>query len=105
MTGKPSSSPFLWGDGQKKEHRQWTGPKRKQPNPVERDDVPEERRAELEVEDGNESRQQTRLLAQRQARAWTSERARKILKEAAIRWIGVHGLNISSYRQIAIAIS
>jgi hypothetical protein len=43
MTGKPSSSPFLWGDGQKKEHRQWTGPKRKQPKPVEKDDVPEDR--------------------------------------------------------------
>jgi superfamily II DNA helicase RecQ len=105
MTGKPSSSPFLWGDGQKKEHRQWTGPKRKQRQPVERDDVPEGRGGEPDDEDRNESRQQTRLLSQRQARAWTSERARKILKEAAIRWMGVNGLNISGYRQIAIAIS
>src|SRR6266536_867970 len=105
MTGKPSSSPFLWGDGQKKEHRQWTGPKRKQPKPVEEDDVPEEREEGLEDRDGNGSRQQSRLLAQRQARAWTSERARKILKEAAIRWMGVDGLNISGYRQIAIAMS
>lgn len=105
MTGKPSSSPFLWGDGQKKEHRQWTGPKRKQPKPAEKDDVPEEREGESEGEDGNKNRQQTRLLSQRQPRTWTSERARKILKEAAKRWMGVDGLNISGYRQIAIAIS
>lgn len=105
VTGKPSSSPFLWGDSQKKEHRQWTGPKRKQQKSRERDDIPEERGGELEVQDESESRQQTRLLAQRQARTWTSERARKILREAAVRWMGVDGLNISGYRQIAIAIS
>ncbi|KAK6591533.1 hypothetical protein H4I96_12323 [Botrytis cinerea] len=104
-TGKPSSSPFLWGDGQKKEHRQWTGPKRKQLKPVETDEHPEERRRELGVQGENESRHQTRLLAQRQARTWSSERARKILREAAVIWMGVDGLNISGYRQIAIAIS
>jgi hypothetical protein len=43
MTGKPSSSLFLWGDGQKKEYRQWTGPKRKQSRPVEKDNVLEDR--------------------------------------------------------------
>ncbi|KAK6599319.1 hypothetical protein H4I96_08523 [Botrytis cinerea] len=105
VTGKPSSSPFLWGDGQKKEHRQWTGPKRKQLKPVETDEHPEERRRELGVQGENESRHQTRLLAQRQARTWSSERARKILREAAVIWMGVDGLNISGYRQIAIAIS
>ena len=105
MTGKPSSSPFLWGDSQKKEHRQWTGLKRKQQKSRERGDVLEERGGELEVQDERESRQPTRLLAQRQARTWTSERARKILREAAVRWMGVDGLNISGYRQIAIAIS
>ncbi|KAK6591435.1 DNA helicase [Botrytis cinerea] len=64
----------------------------------ERDDQGEEGKDE-------EQRGQRRLLAQRQSRSWTSERARKILKESAMRWMGVDGLNISGYRQIAIAIS
>ena len=104
ITGKPSSSPFLWGDSQKKEHRQWTGPKRRKQEVVE---VPEEREgAEPGAEDGDgEQRSQRRFLVQRQSRSWTSERARKILKQAAERWMGVDGFNISSYRQIAIAIS
>jgi hypothetical protein len=42
------------------------------------------------------------LLAQRQSCSWTSERAWKILKESAMKWMGVDGLNISGYRQIAI---
>jgi hypothetical protein len=63
MSGKPSSSPFLWGDGQKKEHRQWTGPKQRQQRA---DEVPEERGRE---EPGNESEDKEqssreRLLAQ-----------------------------------------
>jgi RecQ family ATP-dependent DNA helicase len=104
VSGKPSSSPFLWGDGQKKEHRQWTGPKRRQQRA---DEVPEERGRE---EPGNESEDEEqssreRLLAQRQPRSWTSERARHILKQAGVRWMGVEGLNVSSYRQIAIAMS
>ncbi|KAK6591364.1 hypothetical protein H4I95_12233 [Botrytis cinerea] len=107
MTGKPSSSPFLWGDGKKKEHRQWTGPKRKQQKARESDDVSRERERDDQGEEGKdeEQRGQRRLLAQRQSRSWTSERARKILKESAMRWMGVDGLNISGYRQIAIAIS
>jgi RecQ family ATP-dependent DNA helicase len=107
MTGKPSSSPFLWGDGQKKEHRQWTGPKRKQQKARESDDVSRERERDDQGEEGEDEEQggQKRLLAQRQSRSWTSERARKILKESAMRWMGVDGLNISGYRQIAIAIS
>jgi RecQ family ATP-dependent DNA helicase len=107
ITGKPSSSPFLWGDGEKKEHRQWTGPKRKQQKARESDDVSRERERDDQGEEGEdeEQRGQRRLLAQRQSRSWTSERARKILKESAMRWMGVDGLNISGYRQIAIAIS
>jgi hypothetical protein len=35
---------------------------------------------------------------------WTLERLRKIMQKASIRWIGVK-LNISSWRQVAIAIS
>ena len=49
VTGKPSNSPFLQGDSQKKEHRQQTGPKRKQQKYRERGDVLEERGGELEV--------------------------------------------------------
>jgi len=107
ITGKPSSSPFLWGDGEKKEHRQWTGPKRKQQKSRESNDVSRERERDYQGEEGEdgEQRGQKRLLAQRQSRSWTSERARKILKESAMRWMGVDGLNISGYRQIAIAIS
>ncbi len=51
-----------------------------------------------------EQRSQGRV-SQRQARAQTSERAQKMLKEAAIRQMGVDRLNISRYYQIAIAIS
>ena len=107
ITGKPSFSPFLWGDGEKKEHRQWTGPKQKQQTAKESDNVPKERERDNQGEEGEdeEQRGQRRLLAQRQSRSWTSERARKILKESAMRWMGVDGLNISGYRQIAIAIS
>jgi len=36
ITGKMESSAFLWGDGPKKEHRQWTGPRRKQGKDKER---------------------------------------------------------------------
>jgi RecQ family ATP-dependent DNA helicase len=107
IAGKPSASPFLWGDGEKKEHRQWTGPKRKQQKSRESDDVSRGRERDDQGEEGEdeEQRGQKRLLAQRQSRSWTSERARKILKESAMRWMGVDGLNISGYRQIAIAIS
>jgi hypothetical protein len=71
------------------------------------DDIPEEIEKEPKGKDnkGEDRRSQKRLLAQQQSRAWTSERARKILREAAMRWIGVDGLNISKYRDIAIAMS
>jgi len=107
MTGRDCSSPFLWGDGQKKEHRQWTGPKRKQQR-GEKDGVPQERREDaIEGQEGPipRSRIQGQTFVQRPSRTWTSERARKILREAAVRWMGVEGLNISGYRHIAIAIS
>jgi hypothetical protein len=107
VTRKPSSSAFLWGDSEKKEHRQWTGPKQKQPKPIEGDNVSRARERDGQGEEGKDKAPsgQPRLLAQRQPRSWTSERARKILKESAIRWMGVNGLNISGYRQIAIAMS
>ena len=54
ITGKPSSSPFLWGDGEKKEHRQWTGPKRKQQKARESDDVSRERERDDQGEEGED---------------------------------------------------
>jgi RecQ family ATP-dependent DNA helicase len=86
ITGKDCSSPFLWGDSRKKEHRQWTGPKRKQKKDKEQNGDPES---------------QERLPSG----TWTSERGRKILREAAMRWMGVNDYTISPNRQILIAIS
>jgi hypothetical protein len=96
-TGKISSSPFLWGDGEKKEHRQWTGPSRRRSSPASA-----QRRFAQDEED---TRYRERLSAQRQARGWTSERGRKILKEAAMRWMGIKGYNISANWHIIIAAS
>ena len=111
MTGKVSSSPFLWGGGQKKEHRHWTGPQRKQP-PSRRGDEPEQEKVQEPDPEGEDDpaqegdvRRQMRLSAQRQPRSWTSERGRKILKEAAMRWMGIKGYNISANRHIIIAAS
>ena len=109
ITGKISSSPFLWGDGEKKEYRQWTGPKRRQPPPPSRGEIRRERVQEAEPDRdpdrGDDSRSRPRLPARRQAHGWTSERGRKILKEAAMRWMGIKGYNISANRHIMIAIS
>ena len=125
MTRKPSSSPFLWGDSQRKEHRQWTGPRRRpreamegqdsgahddatiswagprkwEPNPHAPISWAGPRKWEPDPPGPPHSSRQYH------SRSWTSERARKILKQAAARWMGVDGLNISGYRQIAIAIS
>ena len=74
--GKPSSCPFLWGDGKKIEHRRWTGPKRHRKS------------QEEEV----------------QPVRWTSERVRHIMQEVSMRLMGVK-LHISAWRQISIAIS
>jgi RecQ family ATP-dependent DNA helicase len=76
VDGKPSSSPFLWGNGKKIEHRRWTGPKRYRKG------------QEEEVEPIR----------------WTSERMRHVMQEASMRWIG-EKLHISAWRQISIAMS
>jgi RecQ family ATP-dependent DNA helicase len=104
-TGEISSSPFLWGDSEKKEHRQWTGPKRRQPRPPSRGERAQAADPDRDPDGGDGSRSRPRLPAWRQARGWTSERGRKILKEAAIRWMGIQGYNISANRQIMIAMS
>ncbi|KAK6591445.1 hypothetical protein H4I95_12198 [Botrytis cinerea] len=106
--GQPARAPELLGMRWKNTaYGGWTGPKRQQQKARESDDVSRERERDDQGEEGKdeEQRGQRRLLAQRQSRSWTSERARKILKESAMRWMGVDGLNISGYRQIAIAIS
>jgi superfamily II DNA helicase RecQ len=69
------NSAFLWGDSKKVEHRQWTGPRY------------QKEKGAKEAETG-----------------WTSERMRKIMQRASMRWIGVK-INISAWRNIAIAIS
>jgi RecQ family ATP-dependent DNA helicase len=111
MTGQVVSSAFIWGDGEKKEHRQWTGPKRK------RGDEPEARseaRSEGIGEAGRErdarhvrkKRSRADKREQRTWSSWTSERVRKIMQEASVRWMGSQStLSISAWRQIAIAIS
>jgi hypothetical protein len=73
---KQCNSAFLWGGSKKVEHRQWTGPRYQK---------------EKVADDGGEQ-------------GWTSERMRKITQWASIRWIGVK-INISAWRNIAIAIS
>lgn len=95
-TGRDSSSPYLWGDGRKKEHRRWTGPR---PKPRK---SPEPQRGE--VEESHEG-DPARSSWPRPARAWTSERGRRILKEAAMRWMGVTDYNISVNRHFMIGAS
>ncbi|KFZ23520.1 hypothetical protein V502_02001 [Pseudogymnoascus sp. VKM F-4520 (FW-2644)] len=70
------NSAFLWGESKKVEHRQWTGP---------------QYRKEKVTEEGPDH-------------GWTSERMRKAMQTASMRWIGVK-INISAWRNIAIAIS
>lgn len=134
------SSPFLWGNGEKKEHRNWTGPRRRPSNEENREGSHDsesmaagefggihesegmaagESRGTHEGESiaARESRGRgthesesiaaktiRAIVNQRNPQAWTSERMRKIMKEASGRLMGV-GLNISAWRQIAIAIS
>lgn len=118
-TGKIESSAFVWGDGQKKEYRQWTGPKKKQNN---------HDRASRQVaippagqggssmrpgEEGGHNRERESVGGPRGERSsapprrnkWTSERGRKILKEAAFRYMGVKGYNISVNRHFIVAAS
>ncbi|KFY68109.1 hypothetical protein V496_01286 [Pseudogymnoascus sp. VKM F-4515 (FW-2607)] len=88
------SSPFLWGDSEKKDHQQWTGPKRR----------PRGRDGERVHGIGQETREETPLPHPRRSHDWTSERMRKIMQSASERWIG-EKIHISAWRQIAIAIS
>jgi hypothetical protein len=87
MTGEDHSSPFIWGNGEKREHRQWTGPTRKP----------------SEAEEGGEAEEPKPL--RRAASTWTSERGRRMLRDAGERWMGVEDYTISANRQILIAIS
>lgn len=108
MTRCHSSSLFLQGDSRKKEHRQQMGLRQKQPQPTERDGPKQEESRQVGVQQEDDRAQDSRyqrLFTQRQPHAQTLERAQNILKEAAIRQIGVDRLNISGYKQIAIAIS
>jgi RecQ family ATP-dependent DNA helicase len=109
VSGCRSGSPFLWGNGQKKEHRQWTGPKRSRPG----ERVHPEDQTPGTVPGGStpsqppppeRTRQAEQLMAQRQDGGWTSERVRKIMQESSERWMGAR-VNISAWRHIAIAIS
>jgi hypothetical protein len=96
-----TSNPFLWGDGVKEEHRNWTGSRHRDEESTEQD-TPDDA---SESSNSNPAVQTFRTVVnQRNARAWTSERVRKIMKEASGRLMGVE-LNISAWRQIAIAIS
>jgi superfamily II DNA helicase RecQ len=97
--GQRCNSAFLWGNGEKKEHRQWTGPKRgrrrdKEGKDKERDD--ESRRNSEEVEDGEKG--------QEMAAEWTSERMRKIMQKSSMRWMGVK-IPIRGWREVSIAMS
>ena len=87
MTGTVVSSAFLWGNGEKKEYRRWTGP--------------EKVRADKEKEGGRKGKKKRASeggeRAQREPRLWTSERVRKIMQEASVRWMGREArLNISA---------
>jgi hypothetical protein len=62
VTGKASPSAFIWGDSQKKEHRQWTGPKRRQQS--NQDVAQEEAQPSQEAaQEGAQPRQQGRQPA------------------------------------------
>ena len=102
MTGEKVCSAFIWGDAEKKEHRQWTGPRRKREAPrQERRDARREGRREARANRSRADKKEKRTQS-----SWTSERVRKIMQEASARWMGRESiLSISAWRQIAIAIS
>ncbi|KFY65432.1 hypothetical protein V496_02556, partial [Pseudogymnoascus sp. VKM F-4515 (FW-2607)] len=94
MTGKVVSSAFLWGDAEKREHRQWAGPNKGGVTKKGKG-----KKGEKEKTHEEEKGQRTRS-------SWTSERVRKIMQDASGRWMGIQSvLSISARRQIAIAIS
>jgi hypothetical protein len=97
MTGKVVSSAFMWGDAENKEHCQWTGLERE--GGIKRGKGKKGGDGEREKTQEEEKGRRTKLL-------WTSERVRKIMQDASIRWMGSQSiLSISAWRQIAIAIS
>ena len=98
MTGKVVSSAFIWGDAEKKEHRQWTGPGK--------EGVMKRRRGRKGAKGEKDKTQGEEEKGRRTKSSWTSERVRKIMQEASVRWMGSQSiLSISAWRQIAIAIS
>ncbi|OBT79273.1 hypothetical protein VF21_01965 [Pseudogymnoascus sp. 05NY08] len=73
MTGKVVSSAFLWGDAEKKEHRQWTGLE----GGMKRGKGKKGARGEKEKSQEEERGRRTKL-------SWTSERVRKIMQDTSI---------------------
>ena len=88
LYGKNEESAFLWGDGRPQRPQRWTGPLQRS---QEQQQQPPNSQPELEC--GYQQRQ------------WTGDRLRRILEEASARYMGGTKLNISSWRQISIAIS
>ena len=98
-TGSRNAGPFLWGDGAKKEHRQWTGPKRKPADDLEAREAQQqtqeqtetrEVQEQIETQETEEAQEEAedqpskQLLAQRQARAWISKRIHRIMQESSM---------------------
>ena len=55
---------------------------------------------------GEKEKSQEEEKGRRTKLSWTSERVRKIMQDASVRWMGSQSiLSISAWRQIAIAIS
>jgi hypothetical protein len=79
ITGKVVSSVFSWGDADKKEHRQWTGPGKG--GVIERGKGGKGAKGEKETTQEEEKGRRTKS-------AWTSERVRKIIQDASVRWMG-----------------
>jgi len=86
LYGKSQESAFLWGDGQPQRSQRWTGP-------LQRSQEQQQQQQQQELECGY------------QQRHWTGDRLRRILEDASTRYMGGTRLNISSWRQISIAIS
>ncbi|KFZ17095.1 hypothetical protein V501_01912, partial [Pseudogymnoascus sp. VKM F-4519 (FW-2642)] len=72
MTGKVASSAFLWGDAEKKEHRQWTGLEGGK------------KRGKGKGKKGEKEKSQEEEKGRRTKLSWTSERVRKIMQDASI---------------------
>ena len=88
---KRCNSAFLWGDSKKVDHKQWTGPKKRRNNRRDREGSSGSSSSSSKEQDIPEM-------------DWSSERMRKALQSASLRWMGVK-LHIAAWRHIAIAIS